>query len=328
MPLFSRRDFLFRTATLATGTALFGGLAFAENANAAAGRAPAGWTPLLDANLSQWEPFLGAPRKGVSVPGYNDPAGRKPIGKRDPLGVFTARVVDGEPVLRVSGEIIGGLTSLRVFSDYRLRFQFRFLEKRWPPRENKPRDNGILYHCVGAHGAFGGAWMRSVEFQIQENDVGDFWPLCGSMADFPARAEADAKGNKLWRYTPGAPLVARGARVLRGTNYAERPLGEWNDAELVVTGGNSKHILNGRVVNELRDIRYAEGRGAARREIRLSAGKIQIQSEFAEVEFRRMFIAPATEPLALEPAAAAPAAPATTSTAPAAAADAKPAAKP
>jgi hypothetical protein len=262
--------------------------AFAAPSTAPAAGDNGGWTPLLDEKLSQWEPYIGVPPRNMSVPDYTTGSG-KPIGLRDPQGVFTVRMENGEPVLHVTGEIVGGLTTLKEYADYRLRFQFRWGKKRWPPRQKAARDNGILYHCVGKHGAFNNVWMRSVEFQIQENDVGDFWPLCGSMADFRA-----VRQDNLWRYTPSAPLVECGQRVARAADYFEKPSGEWNDAELVVVGGDSAHILNGKIVNELRNIRYAEGKGAKRKVVPLKAGKLQIQSEFAEAEFRRIEIKPET----------------------------------
>jgi hypothetical protein len=275
-----------RLARSVCAAAFAGALAAPSTAPAADGTG--GWTPLLDEKLSQWEPFIGVPPRNMTVPGYETGSG-KPIGLRDPAGVFTVRVENGEPVLHITGEILGGLTTLKEYANYRLRFQFRWGEKRWSSRQNAARDNGILYHCVGRHGAYGSVWMRSVEFQIQENDVGDFWPLCGSMADFRAVPE-----GKLWRHTPGAPLVERGARVLRAADYFEKPSGEWNDAELVVIGGDSAHILNGKIVNELRNIRYAEGSGENRKVTPLTAGKLQIQSEYAEAEYRRIEIKPET----------------------------------
>ncbi|MDR2862835.1 MAG: DUF1080 domain-containing protein [Puniceicoccales bacterium] len=260
--------FLFLAATVISGGA-------AEDVGEA-------WLPLLDAKLSQWEPFLGVPGKGIEVPGHT-PAKGKPIGLRDPTGVFTVKSVDGEPVLHVSGEILGGLTTLKSFENYHLRLQFRWGEKRWPPRARVPRDSGILYHCVGEHGAFGNAWMRSVEYQIQENDVGDFFPLCGSRADFPVKQVGSA-----WRYEPGAPLKRCIGRVMRGEAYHESPFGEWNTVELVVIGADSIHVLNRHVVNELRNIRYLENG----RETPLKAGKLQLQSEYAEIEYRRVEIRP------------------------------------
>jgi hypothetical protein len=132
--------------------------------------------------------------------------------------------------------------------------------------------------------------MRSVELQIQERDVGDFFPLCGSGADFPA-----VKDGRFLRYKSGAKFVPHFSRVMRGADYQEKPNGEWNDVELIVVGGDSLHILNGRVVNQLRNIRYVEGRGAAKKEILLKEGRLQLQSEFSEIEFRRVEIKSVSE---------------------------------
>ena len=246
------------------------------------------WTPLLDATLSQWEAFIGVPNAETDVPDYIRDG--KPVGLHDPKGVYSVRMENGEPILHVTGEIVGGLTTLKSYENYHLRFQFRWGEKRWPPRENGPRDSGLLYHCVGEHGAFANVWMRSVEYQIQENDVGDFYPLCDTGASFPAKLD-----GKSYRYTPGVDLVPVFGRVMRGSKYMERPNGEWNTSEIIVVGDRSMHIFNGQVVNMLTDIRYREQTGEEKKEIPLVAGKLQIQSEFAEIEFRRIEIKSAGE---------------------------------
>ncbi|MDR2512832.1 MAG: DUF1080 domain-containing protein [Puniceicoccales bacterium] len=247
------------------------------------------WRDLFDEKLSQWEVFLGVPRPETKVAGYAY-AKNKPIGLRDPKGVYTVRMLDGEPVLFVSGEILGGLTTLKNFKNYHLRFQFAWEEKKWPPRLALPRDSGLLYHCIGAHGAHDNVWMRSVEYQIQEDDVGDFYPLCGTQADFPAIQE----GKKL-RSSPGAPLVLAKGRVLRGKDYHEKPNGEWNTAEILAVGNDAFHLLNGRVVNILRDINYLEDTGTDVKKVFLGAGKLQIQSEYAAIKYRRMQIKAATK---------------------------------
>ncbi|MDR2469901.1 MAG: DUF1080 domain-containing protein [Tannerella sp.] len=241
------------------------------------------WTALLDTTLSQWEVFIGVPNKDTEIQGYIHDG--QPVGLRDPKGVYSVKMEHGEPVLHITGEIDGGLTSLKSYENYHLRFQFRWGLKRWAPRSDGPRDSGLLYHCVGKHGAFGNVWMRSVEYQIQENDVGDFFPLCGSGADFPAKID----GSSL-RFTPGADFVPCFGRVMRGMKYAEKPDGEWNTSELIVVGDRAVHILNGQIVNVLANIRYKEKVDGEQKEIPLVAGKLQIQSEFAEIEYRRIEI--------------------------------------
>ena len=93
---------------------------------------------------------------------------------------------DGAPAIRISGEIYGALTTRAEYENYHLRFEFKWGEQRWPPREQAVRDSGCCYHAVGPHGASYGFWMRSFEFQIQEGDCGDFYSLAGVIVDVEA----------------------------------------------------------------------------------------------------------------------------------------------
>ena len=58
------------------------------------------FTPMLDEKLSQWEKWLGVPHRSYEVPGYTRGATAKEdpaLGlNRDPLNVYTAKLVDGE----------------------------------------------------------------------------------------------------------------------------------------------------------------------------------------------------------------------------------------
>jgi hypothetical protein len=141
-------------------------------------------------DLGGWDTWLGKPDRLIDVPGQpkND-AGDYigPVGlNRDPKGVFSVVTIDGAPAIRISGEIFGALTSAHEYENYHLRFEFRWGEKKWPPREQRPRDSGCLYHCVGPHGAGSGHWMQSCECQIQEGDCGDFWSVARVIVDVEA----------------------------------------------------------------------------------------------------------------------------------------------
>ena len=60
-------------------------------------------------DLSGWDKWLG-PASG----GYHDPktSKEKPLGlNHDPMGVFTVTNLDGAPVIRVSGQVFGAITS-------------------------------------------------------------------------------------------------------------------------------------------------------------------------------------------------------------------------
>ncbi|MDR2862834.1 MAG: DUF1080 domain-containing protein [Puniceicoccales bacterium] len=242
------------------------------------------WTPLLDAQLSLWKPYLGVPEPDLAVPGYTYEKG-KPIGLRDPKGVYTVKVVDGEPVLHVSGEIFGGLTSQQSFENFHLKFQFRWGEKKWAPRKDAPkRDGGLLYHAFGEHGFFMKTWMHSAQFQIQEGDVGDFFPLFENKA-FKSDVPFENR-----RYTPGAKLQTRVGGVTHSKDYNEKPNGEWNTCEIIAMGADVVHVLNGQVVNVLRNLRYVDLKSADKKEIPLTSGLLQIQSEGAEMDFREIKI--------------------------------------
>jgi hypothetical protein len=190
-------------------------------------------------NLNGWYTFI--PHQGAPA----DPSS-------DPKRVFQ---VEGGAI-HVSGEEFGCLYTQREFSDYRLRLEFKWGERKWPPRDKPetPRDSGVLVHCVGPDKV----WPRSIECQIQEHDCGDFWTV------------------------DGATLVVNG-QVSRGravkTEDAEKPRGEWNVVEVVCDGDSVTNVINGVVVNR--------GTRAS-----VTRGKILLQSEGAEVFYRNITLTP------------------------------------
>jgi len=244
------------------------------------------WTSLFNGrNLTGWETFLGKPHASTDLPGPRDAKGEhvNRVGvDTDPRAVFSVVATDGRPAIRISGEIYGALTTRAAFENYQLRLQFKWGEKRWPPREDKIRDSGICYHAVPPHGASYGFWMRSCEFQIQEGECGDFYSLAGAIVDAEAVPQnpADPKGEYI--YKPGAPAVTgHTSRLIKTADY-ERPRGEWNTLELQCLGQRSVHIVNGHVVMRLSGIRQPTPAGEAP----LTAGHVQLQSEGGEVFYR------------------------------------------
>jgi hypothetical protein len=74
---------------------------------------------------------------------------------------------------------------------------------------------------------------------------------------------------------------------MRSENH-ERPAGEWTDVELICYQDKSLHIVNGQVVMVLQNSRYVENG----KDFPLTKGKIQLQSEAAEVYFKDIQIKP------------------------------------
>ena len=235
--------------------------------------------------------FITKPDRTWNVPGLKrDEQGNylEPIGKnRDPLKVFVVENVDGRPAIHVSGQGFGVITTIETFANLHLRLQVKWGEKKWGAKLHAPRDCGLLYFCHGEPGFDHETWPRSIEFQIQEHDMGDLFAL-GAQITVPARPE-----GKLWLYDPkGAPTLfvqkpPVGNRCVKLADV-EEPHGEWNTLDLVCLGGTSVHIVNGKVVMRLHDAQRLDGTAPAP----LTSGQISLQTEGAEVYYRDIEIRP------------------------------------
>lgn len=247
------------------------------------------WEYLLDEELSQWDTFMGVPHYSVELDGYakGDGMNGEPIGlNKDPLEVFTVEMVKGKPILHVSGQIYGGLSTHKAYENYHLSLQVKFGEQKYEPRLNRKRDSGLLYHCQEPHGQFWNVWMRSQELQIQETDCGDYYALAGVSMDIRATAREE-DGKTYWFYDPRGEKRTFSSRCRRSANY-EHPHGEWSTIELICLGRTAYHVVNGQVVMVLEDSRQLiDGQP-----VYLSKGKIQLQSEAAEVYYKDIKIRP------------------------------------
>jgi Domain of Unknown Function (DUF1080) len=262
-------------------------------------RAQSDWTPLWNGtDLEGWTTWMRQPAPSSEVPGLKrDADGRytEPIGSdRDPLEVFTVvSRVDGRPAIRISGEVFGELRTRRAFKDYHLKLQFKWGQKKWPPRDKPetPRDSGLLYHVHAAPGAGGRTWARSIELQIQEHDVGDLYAI-GSAIAVRAKARTGTQ-PAMYDYDPMGEWTffsqsqgASGRCIKQPDN--EKPTGEWNTVELVAFGEDSIHIVNGKVVMRLHGpVRIDSDQPAP-----VTSGPIILQSEGAEVFYRDIQVRP------------------------------------
>jgi hypothetical protein len=133
------------------------------------------------------------------------------------------------------------------------------LEYRWAGR---PGNNGILVHMVGEDRV----WPKSLECQGGYQNNGDFWEIGG--VEFN---EHKVGGHRV-----------RGRRVIKYGEHHEKEPGQWNVYEVWCVGGTVRPYVNGKLMNEATDCSVTEG-------------KICLQSEGAPIEFRNIFIEPATD---------------------------------
>ena len=245
------------------------------------------WQNLFNGiDLKGWDTYLGAQFTGKG----DDKTGMKPIGLNiDPKQTFSVVTEDGEKALRISGQHFGGISTEGMFENYHLQLQFKWGKLKWHPKKNARMDSGLLYHANGEHGVDWGFWMQSQEFQIQEKDCGDYWGVAGAIMDIPTQKVNDST----YIYDPLSikrtfmDKTAVGRHAIKNPD-AEKPTGEWNTLDLYCFGDTAVHIVNGKVVMIL----YSSKHPVNGKMEPLTKGKIQLQSEGAEIFYRRMRIVP------------------------------------
>ncbi len=257
------------------------------------------WENLLDPDLTKWENYLSY-RHQI---GYNgdipkDELGHEiqPIGyNNDEVNVFSVLNESEGLVLRISGEIYGALFTRKSYENYHLTLQMKWGKQKYDPRKDKLRDSGILYHSIGEAGVeYWRSWMLSQEFQVMEGHMGDFWCQATSAIDiraFPSEA-GGIMSPVADESQPFRPFKSGGdVFCMRSFNYESAP-DEWTTLELISFEGKSLHIVNGNVVMILKNSRYTTPDG---KEVPLTQGKLQLQSEAAEVFYRDIRIKNLTE---------------------------------
>ena len=236
-------------------------------------------------DLGGWDSYIGPPL---------DDAGKKlsdiPVGlNHDPKHVFTVVEQNGEEVIRISGENWGCIVTKQEYADFHLQLLFKWGILKWGQKKNRKRDSGLLYFSVGDNGADYGAWMRSQEFQIEEGNCGDYWGVAGGMQDIPVIKKSDSE----YVYNPGGQVYTFSATSKVGRHCikqgdAENASGEWNTLDLYCHGDTSVHVINGKVMMVL----YHSSQLEKAQVLPLVKGKIQIQSEGAEVFYKQIMVEP------------------------------------
>lgn len=217
----------------------------------------------------------------------------------DPKDIWTF-LPDGN--LKVSGRGYGYVATKESHRDYHLVIEFKWGDKTWGKREQAARDNGILLHAYGPHGAYGDTWMASIEAQIIEGGVGDILVLSPKLADgtelttsLSAEFTLDRDKEKIWKKGEPRQTLTRGRinwkgrdvdwvdkKGFRGRDDVESPPGEWNRLEVIARGDTLQYFVNGAFVNEAFECKPSEG-------------KVLLQTEGAEMIVRRYELWPLGE---------------------------------
>lgn len=216
----------------------------------------------------------------------------------DPRQVF--RVDNG--MLHITGDGFGSLITNESYRDYHLVLEYRWGEKTWRDRKNAARDSGLLIHSNGVDGGYSGIWKPSLEVQIIEGGVGDFILVTGNdesgepiPMSLTTLVKKDRDGEVVWNEAGEESTFddVNRSRInwkdrdpdwddvkgFRGAKDVDSPGKAWTRIDVFADGDRITTFVNGTKVNEALHATPAEG-------------QIQLQTELAEVFFRRWELYP------------------------------------
>jgi hypothetical protein len=187
------------------------------------------------------------------------------VPKRDADPSLPDSFVIRDGLLVSMGKPEGHLVTKQAYRDYRFVAEYRF--------PGKGGNCGVLIHASTPRALYK-MFPKSIEVQMQSGNAGDFWCIQEDISVADMETRRPRKPAEKWG---GAEGDAR--RILNLTDDSEKPLGQWNTLEIEARGNTVKVWVNGTLVNH--------GFGAT-----ASQGKIALQAEGTEVEFRRVEIRP------------------------------------
>ncbi|MBL9083098.1 MAG: DUF1080 domain-containing protein [Planctomycetales bacterium] len=181
--------------------------------------------------------------------------------KPDAPGPFIVR--DG--MLVSLGQPGGHLLTDAEYANYRLQVEYRFAAK--------PGNCGVLVHASTPRALYK-MFPKSIEVQMNHGHAGDFWCIVEDITVPDMEKRRGPREN--WGITEG-----KGRRILNLTDDSEAPPGQWNTMTIECVGDAVKVWVNGHLVNH--------GTGCT-----ATKGRLALQAEGSEVEFRKLELTPIT----------------------------------
>ena len=212
-------------------------------------------------------------------------------------------------VLHFTGDGNGYLCTKKSYTNFHLVVEYRWGEKTYGDRKTMARSSGVFLHGRSPDGAYEGQYMAGLECQIIEGGTGDFELLPGKNKDgseiprsvslvVETADHKDYAGQPTWK--KGGKRVAladrHGYRVswfdhdldwknvtgYRPKNDLASPGKEWTKLDIISDGDHVQYFVNGVLANEAF-------------EVKPTSGKISLQVEGAEMDFRNFELHPLKE---------------------------------
>jgi len=208
----------------------------------------------------------------MDIPARDDMTPEQEVEVKDGIITFDTRKVawwnanppaflvrDG--VLVSLGRPLGHLITEAEFSNYKLVVEYRF--------SKEPGNCGVLVHASTPR-RLNDMFPQSIEVQMLHENAGDFWCIGENIEVPDMEKRRPRKDDQVFG---GDRNEAR--RIIKLVDGMEKPLGEWNTMEIVCNGDEIIVHVNGTLVNH--------GFNST-----ATSGKIALQAEGAEVEFRKI----------------------------------------
>lgn len=157
----------------------------------------------------------------------------------------------------------GHLITDKSYQDYQFEIEYRFA--------GQPGNCGVLVHASKPRRLYG-MFPQSIEVQMQHNDAGDFWCI-GEDITVP---DMEARRGPKDRWGVDGD---KNRRIQNLTDGSEKPLGEWNKMKIRCDKDKITVWVNDQLVND--------GYNST-----ATKGKIALQAEGSEVEFRKLVLTP------------------------------------
>ena len=152
-------------------------------------------------------------------------------------------VVDGN--IRIEGQPFGYMRTYKKYGDYQLHVEWRWI--------GEGTNSGLFQRVLDGDQV----WPTAVECQLKSGLAGDFVMLGGAKI-----AEVECVGE--------FPVKERVG------GECEKPVGEWNEADIICKGGKITVYINGELQNEATS--------------EYKNGYIALQSEGGPIEFRNIYL--------------------------------------
>ena len=157
----------------------------------------------------------------------------------------------------------GHIITDKEYENFRLELEYRFA--------GEPGNCGVLVFASTPRSLYK-MFPKSIEVQMMHENAGDFWCIVEDIATDNMEERRGPKAE--WGITEG-----KKRRIMNLTDGSENPLGQWNYMTIECLENTIKVWVNGDLVNI--------GYNATARK-----GQIALQAEGAEVEFRKIVLAP------------------------------------